>query len=182
MSAIQKTTRLHGLMAEFKTPEDLLAAAHKTYAAGYRDMDAYTPIPVEGLGDAIGFKKNYVSLAVLLGGLTGCSGGFGLLYWISTIAYAHNVAGRPMNSWVMYIPVTFECTVLLAALTAVFGMFAMNGLPQPYHPVFNVPEFARATRDRFFLCVEATDPQFDAERTKEFLRELSSFEVAEVEN
>jgi hypothetical protein len=104
------------------------------------------------------------------------------LYWISTIAYAHNVAGRPMNSWVMYIPVTFECTVLLAALTAVFGMFAMNGLPQPYHPVFNVPEFARATRDRFFLCVEATDPQFDAERTKEFLRELSSFEVAEVEN
>jgi len=182
MSAIQKTTGLHGLMAEFKTPEDLLAAAHRTYAAGYRDMDAYSPIPVEGLGDAIGFKKNYVSLAVLLGGLAGCTGGFGLLWWISKIAYAHNVAGRPFNSWVMYIPVTFECTVLLAALTAVFGMFAMNGLPQPYHPVFNVPEFARATRDRFFLCVEATDPKFHVEQTKAFLQELSSFEVAEVEN
>jgi hypothetical protein len=175
-------TGLYGLMAEFATPEQLLDAANKTYAAGYRKMDAYTPMPVEGLADAIGFRKHYVSQAVLAGGLFGCVGGFSLLYWISKIAYAHNVAGRPMNSWPAYIPITFECTVLVSALVAVFGMFAMNGLPQPYHPVFNVPEFARASKDRFFLCVEAADPIFDKERTREFLSTLTSYEVADVEN
>ncbi len=175
-------TGLYGLMAEFATPEQLLDAANSAYAAGYRQMDAYTPMPVDGLSEAIGFRRHYVSQAVLAGGLAGCIGGFSLLYWISTIAYAHNVAGRPMNSWPAYIPITFECTVLLSALTAVFGMFAMNGLPQPYHPVFNVPEFARASKDRFFLCVEAADPRFDKERTREFLATLTSYEVADVEN
>jgi hypothetical protein len=175
-------TGLYGLMAEFATPEELLEAAKKTYAAGYRQMDAYTPMPVEGLADAIGFRKHYVSQAVLAAGLTGCIGGFSLLYWISKIAYAHNVAGRPLNSWPAYIPITFECTVLLSALTAVFGMFAMNGLPQPYHPVFNVPKFARASKDRFFLCVEAADPLFDQKRTREFLSSLTPYEVADVEN
>jgi hypothetical protein len=173
---------LYGLMAEFEEPEQLVDAAEKAYQAGYRKMDAYAPMPVEGLSEAIGFHRNFVSLAVLIGGTLGCIGGFGLLFWISTIAYAHNIAGRPMNSWPMYIPVTFECTVLLAALTAVLGMLAMNGLPQPYHPVFNNPEFVkRGSTDRFFLCIEAVDPMFDLNQTKEFLYELHPEEVAEVE-
>jgi hypothetical protein len=171
-------------MAEFETPEELLAAAERAYGAGYRKMDAYSPIPVDGLAEAIGFgpKDNFVSRSVLAGGIAGCCGGFGLLYWIASIAYAHNVAGRPFTSWPMFIPVTFECTVLLAALTAVFGMFAMNGLPQPYHPVFNVDAFKRASRDRFFLCIESDDPKFGLDSTKQFLGEMTSFEVAEVEN
>jgi len=173
---------LYGLMAEFEEPEELLAAAERAYRAGYRKMDAYTPLPIEGLAEAIGFHRTWVSPLVLLGGLTGCMGGFGLLYWITTIAYAHNVGGRPFNSWPAYIPVTFECTVLLAALTAVIGMFALNGLPQPYHPVFNNPAFAeRASRDRFFLCIEAADPMFDRTQTAAFLETLHPEQVAEVE-
>jgi hypothetical protein len=173
---------LYGVMAEFEEPEELLAAAQNAYAAGYRKMDAYSPLPVEGLSDAIGFGRNYVALAVLIGGSLGCIGGFGLLWWITNVAYAHNVAGRPFNTWPAYIPVTFETTVLLAALTAFIGMFAMNGLPQPYHPVFNNPSFAdRASIDRFFLCIEASDPIFDLPKTKAFLAELNPIEVAEVE-
>lgn len=173
---------LYGVMAEFENPEALVSAAEKAYSAGYRQMDAYTPLPVEGLSEAIGFTRHWVSLAVLCGGVCGCIGGFGLLYWITTIAYAHNVAGRPFNSWPAYIPVTFECTVLLAALTAFAGMFMMNGLPQPYHPVFNNPRFAdRASIDRFYLCIEATDPMFDLSKTKGFLGDLNPVEVAEVE-
>jgi hypothetical protein len=172
---------LHGIMAEFADPEQLLHAARSAYAAGYRRMDAYAPMPVDGLAEAIGFRRNFVSPLVLAGGICGACGGFGLVYWISCIAYPFNVAGRPMNSWPAYIPITFECTVLIAALTAVVGMFAMNGLPLPYHPVFNVPEFARASTDRFFLCIEADDPKFDREGAKAFLYELSPIEVAEVE-
>ena len=173
---------LYGLMAEFETPEQLLSAAQRTYDAGYRKMDAYSPMPVEGLAEAIGFKKNWVSTVVLIGGLCGCIGGFGLLWWIAVIAYPHNVAGRPFDSWPMFIPITFECTVLLAALSSVVGMLAMNKLPMPYHPVFNVPEFAkRASIDRFFLCIEANDPKFDRQKTKAFLLELNPEEVAEVD-
>jgi len=173
---------LYGLMAEFETPEQLLSAAQRTYDAGYRKMDAYSPMPVEGLAEAIGFKKNWVSAVVLAGGLFGCVGGFGLLWWIAVIAYPHNVAGRPMDSWPMFIPITFECTVLLAALSSVVGMLAMNKLPMPYHPVFNVTEFAkRASIDRFFLCIEANDPKFDRQKTKAFLLELNPEEVAEVD-
>lgn len=172
---------LHGLMAQFKEPEQLLAAAESAHAQGYRAMDAYTPMPVEGLSEAIGFHKHYVAPAVLFGGLAGCMGGFGLMYWIATIAYAHNIGGRPMNSWPAFIPITFECTILLAALTAVFGTMAMNGLPMPYHPVFNLPSFKRASKDRFFLCIEASDPMFDRAKTREFLETLDPIEVAEVE-
>jgi len=172
---------LHGLMARFEDPEQLLEAANRAYGAGYREMDAYSPMPIEGLAEAIGFTRNFVAPAVLAGGLMGCIGGFSLLYWISMIAYPHNVGGRPFNSWPMYIPITFECTVLLAALTAVVGMLAMNKLPMPYHPVFNVQSFAeRGSIDRFFLCIEATDPKFDVEKTKEFLMGLNPEEVAEV--
>ncbi len=173
---------VYGLMAEFEEPEQLLEAAHRAYGAGYRNMDAYTPMPIEGLAEAIGFTRHWVSLVVLIGGLCGCVGGFMLLWWISVIAYPHNVGGRPFNSWPMYIPITFECTVLLAALSSVVGMLAMNKLPMPYHPVFNVPEFAaRASVDRFFLCIEASDPKFNLDQTKAFLLELNPEEVAEVE-
>ena len=173
---------LHGLMARFEEPEDLLAAAEKAYRAGYRKMDAYTPMPIEGLAEAIGFTRHWVSLVVLLGGLVVCVGGFGLLWWIAAVAYPHNVGGRPFVSWPMYIPITFECTVLLAGLSAVIGMLAMNGLPMPYHPVFNVQSFAeRASIDRFFLCIEAEDPKFDRTQTWAFLEQLHPEEVAEVE-
>jgi len=173
---------IYGLMAEFETPDQLLEAAHRAYQAGYRRMDAYSPMPVEGLAEAVGFRRNLVSPLVLVGGLAGCAGGFALLWWISVIAYPHNVGGRPFNSWPAYIPVTFECTVLLAALTAVIGMLALNKLPMPYHPVFNVHSFAeRASVDRFFLCIEADDPKFDLENTRAFLMELNPEEVAEVE-
>jgi len=162
---------IHGVMAEFNTPEEILAAAERAYAAGYRQMDAYTPFSVEGLAETIGFKKNYVALAVLIGGICGVAGGYSLLYWITVIAYAHNVGGRPLHSWPAYIPITFECLILISALTALVSMLAMNGLPKPYHPVFNVPEFERASRDKFFLCLESSDPKFRADEAAEFLRD-----------
>jgi hypothetical protein len=171
---------LHGLMAEFDEPEPLLEAAHRAYAAGYRQMDAYAPMPVEGLAEAIGFRSSAVSRIVFACGLAGACGGFTLCYWMSVIAYPHNVGGRPLNSWPAYIPITFESMVLLACLSAVVGMLALNGLPQPYHPVFNVERFARASRDKFFLCIEAADPKFDERSTRQFLETLHPREVMEV--
>lgn len=173
---------VYGLMAQFEEPEALLEAANRAYAAGYRNMDAYTPLPIDGLAEAVGFRRNWVSPIVLLFGMCGAAGGFGLLWWISVIAYPLNIAGRPFDSWPAYIPITFECTVLLAALSAVIGMLALNKLPQPYHPVFNVESFAqRASIDRFFLCIEASDPKFDLTKTRAFLDQLNPVEVAEVE-
>ena len=173
---------LYGIMAQFEEPEQLLKAAHQAYGAGYRKMDAYTPMPIDGLAEAIGFTRHWVSLVVLIGGLAGCVGGFTLLWWIAVIAYPHNVGGRPFVSWPMFIPITFECTILLAALSSALGMLAMNKLPMPYHPVFNVPSFSeRASIDRFFLCIEADDPKFDRSQTRAFLEELGPEEVAEVE-
>ncbi len=168
-------------MAEFDHSDELVEAAHRAYSAGYRKMEGYTPLPIEGLSEALGYKRHFVSLVVLIGGICGGLGGFSLMWWIATVAYAHNVAGRPMNSWPAFIPPTFECTILLAALSAVVGMFAMNGLPQPYHPVFNVPEFARASRDRFFLVIEAADPVFDLEKTRVFMNELKPAGVFDVD-
>ena len=168
---------IHGAMAEFQTPEDLIAACERAYASGYRRMDAYAPMPIEGLAEAIGYRKNNVALCVLIGGLCGVTGGFGLLEWITNIAYAHNVGGRPTNSWPAFIPITFECMILLAALTGFFCMLGMNGLPKPYHPVFNVPAFDRASVDRFFLCIESSDPKFNTADTLQFLREVGASEV-----
>jgi hypothetical protein len=169
-------------MAQFETPEHLLAAANRAYAAGYRNMDAYSPMPIDGLAEAVGFRRNWVAPIVLFMGMCGAAGGFSLLWWITVIAYPHNVAGRPFDSWPAYVPITFECTVLLAALSAVIGMLALNKLPMPYHPVFNVDSFAkRASVDRFFLCIEATDPKFEMMKTKAFLEQLNPAEVAEVE-
>ena len=171
---------IHGAMAEFDTPEDLLEACERAYAAGYRKMDAYAPMPVAGLAEAIGYRKNYVALAVLIAGICGVTGGYFLLWWITVIAYPHNVGGRPLHSWPSYIPITFECMILLASLTALISMLAMNGLPKPYHPVFNVPAFDRASIDKFFLCIESRDPKFRTDDTLEFLRDTGAREVTVV--
>ncbi|MEK6284131.1 MAG: DUF3341 domain-containing protein [Acidobacteriota bacterium] len=173
--------RLYGLMAEFEEPTSVVVAARRAHEEGYRKMDAYTPFPIEELTEAIGIRHTRLPLIVLIGGIAGCLGGFLLCYWVSTIAYPLNIGGRPLNSWPSFIPVTFECTILLAALSAVFGMLALNGLPQPYHPVFNVPSFEQATRNRFFLCIEASDPIFQEQVTREFLMELGPTEVSDVE-
>jgi hypothetical protein len=174
------TVAVYGVMGEFADAEALLAAAHRARAAGYRDMDAYAPMPVEGLAEAIGFQSSWVQRLVLAAGICGASGGFALCWWITVIAYPHNVAGRPLNSWPAYVAITFECMVLVACITAVVGMLALNGLPQPYHPVFNVERFARASRDRFFLCIEATDPRFDLAEIRAFLTGVNALEVMDV--
>jgi hypothetical protein len=171
---------IYGLMAEFDSPEDLLAAARRAHAEGYRHMDAYSPFPVEGLSEAIGAPHTRLPLLVLLAGLFGAFVGFASQYYVTVLDYPLNVGGRPLNSWPAYIPITFEVTILFAALTAVAGMIALNGLPMPYHPVFNVSAFDRASRDRFFLCIEAADPLFDLGETKRFLESLKPREVSEV--
>jgi hypothetical protein len=145
-------------------------------------MDGYSPYPIEELSEAIGFHHTRLPLIVLIGGMVGCLGGYLLQYWVSVIEYPMNIAGRPLNSWPSFIPVTFETTVLFAALAAVFGMLGLNGLPMPYHPVFNVPRFALASRDRFFLCIEAADPRFDRETTMQFLKSLGPRSVSEVQH
>jgi hypothetical protein len=172
---------MHGLMAEFDSPEPLIAAARRAFAEGFRRMDAYSPFPVEGLAEALGFHRTGVPLIVLIGGLIGCIGGFYLQYWVAVIDYPINVGGRPLNSWPSFIPVTFELTILIAALFAFFGVLALNGLPMPYHPVFNVDRFELASRNRFFLCIEAADPKFDSDRTRRFLESCGPYGVYEVE-
>ena len=175
-----KPAAIYGLMAEFETPNALVAATHHAHREGYRRMDAYSPFPIEELHEALGGHPTGLPLIVLIGGLFGCIGGYTLQYWVSAIAYPINVGGRPYHSWPAFIPVTFECTILVAALSAVLGMLALNGLPQPYHPVFNVPRFALASRNRFFLCIEARDPRFDLEKTRRFLETLGPREVTTV--
>jgi hypothetical protein len=171
---------IYGLLAEFADANALVHAARVTHAVGYRQVDAYSPFPVEGLAEAIGFRKTRLPLVVLLGGIVGGVGGFFMMWYSAVVDYPLNIAGRPYFSWPMFIPITFELTVLVAALCAVLGMLGLNGLPMPYHPVFNVPGFARASRDRFFLCVEATDPKFDRALTARFLADLGPREVVEV--
>lgn len=171
---------IYGLLAEFAGPDQLVEAARAAHRDGYRKMDAYTPFPVEGLAEAIGFRMTRLPLLILVGGLVGCLGGFMLQYWVAVSAYPENIGGRPLNSWPAFIPVTFELTVLLAAITAVCGMVGLNGLPMPYHPLFNVPRFAEASRDCFFLCVEARDRRFDHDGTRRFLETLQPRRIFEV--
>jgi hypothetical protein len=177
-----KRTPVYGMMAEFDTPTALVAAIHKARAAGYRAMDAYSPIPVEEVAEALHIHDRLLPMLVFLGGLAGGIGGFALATWTSVVDYPINVGGRPFFSWPSFLPVTFECTVLVAAATCVLGLLALNGLPMPYHPVFNVPQFALATREKFFLCIEARDPQFDLQETRRFLETLEPLSVAEVED
>jgi hypothetical protein len=173
---------LYGLMAEFDDVNSLTEAAKRTYAEGYRKMDAYSPFPIEPVWEAMHVHDRPVSFFVLCGGLVGMVTGFGLCYWVSTIAYPLNIGGRPLNSWPAFIPVTFELTILIASFCAVISMLALNGLPMPYHPVFNVPSFSRASQDKFFLAIEAVDPKFDRTKTFEFLKSLGPREINEVEN
>ena len=171
---------IYGLMAEFDDPNALVAATYRAYHMGYRQMDAYSPFPIEELHEALGAPHSKLPLIVLIGGLCGGLGGYYLQYWIAAITYPINVGGRPFHSWPAFIPVTFECTILAAALSAVLGMLALNGLPMPYHPVFSVPRFALASRNRFFLCIESQDPKFDINGTRHFLETLSPREVTTV--
>jgi hypothetical protein len=175
------TPPLYGIMAEFDNPSDLVAAARQTYAAGYRRINGYSPYPIEELSEAIGFTKTSLPLIVFIGGLIGGLGGFFMQYWMEVIDYPLNVGGKPFNSWPAFIPITFECTVLVAAFSAVLGMLILNKLPQPYHPVFNAPNFALATRDKFFLVIEANDPKFKHDEATAFMKTLGAMEVNDVE-
>ena len=174
------TAPLYGLMAEFDDPGRLVHAAKRTYAEGYRNIDTFSPYPIEEAWEAIGHHDRRLSTIVLLGGLAGLLTGLGLQEWVHTVAYPINIAGKPLNSWPQFIPVIFELTILFAAISAVLGMIVLNKLPMPYHPVFNVPRFDRATRDKFFLLVEASDPKFDHQRTRDFLKGLEASEVNDV--
>ena len=172
---------IYGVMAEFDDATALVRAAGRAHDEGYRKMDAYSPVPIEELHEAMHIHDNRLPAIVLGGGVFGAIAGYGLQYWASTIAYPINVGGRPLHSWPAFIPVAFETTILAAALSAVLGMLALNGLPQPFHPVFNVPRFALASRNRFFLCIEARDPKFNIDSTRAFLQSLGAREVTTVE-
>jgi len=177
-----KSYGIFGLMAEFPDPKSLTAAARKVCAAGYRRVEAYSPFPIEGVIEALHPHHSKVPLFVLAGGILGGLGGFGLQMWVNLSAYPLNIGGRPLVSWPAFIVPTFECTILAASLSAVIGMFALNGLPMPYHPVFNVPRFsAHASSDGYFLLIAADDPKFDRWATESFLKQLEPSEVSEVE-
>jgi hypothetical protein len=171
---------LYGILAEFDDADELVAAAERVHEAGYRRVEAYSPMPVEGLADAIGFHRTRMPLVVLVGGIVGGLSGYGLQYYATVVAYPMNVGGRPLHSWPAFIPVTFEMTILFAALAAVLGMLAMNGLPRPHHPLFGVPQFDRASRDRFFLCIMRSDPLYHERTTRELLETLGATEVIDV--
>jgi hypothetical protein len=173
-------SKIYGVMGEFESAKELIRAAAKTREAGYKKMDAYAPYPVEGLSEALGLRRNLVPLLTLLGGLGGGLTGFGFQYWVNVLSYPMNIGGRPLNSWPAFIPVTFELTILGASTFAVFGMLALNKLPHPHHPVFNVERFARASTDRFFICIEATDPKFSVTESTRFLQSLNAQHVTEV--
>ena len=170
----------YGVMAEFEDPTSLVNAARTAYEMGFRKLDAYTPFPIEELSDVLHLHRNKLPLIVLAGGLLGGLTGYLLQWFVTVIYFPINVGGRPLHSWPSYIVITFELTILFGAIATVLGLLALCGLPMPYHPVFNVPRFSAASRDRFFLCIEATDPLFDHDKTAEFLEGLEAREVSEV--
>ncbi|MBI1358160.1 MAG: DUF3341 domain-containing protein [Acidobacteria bacterium] len=176
-------SKLFAVAAEFDSPEALLEAIGKTRKAGYTKIETYTPFPIHGLREAIGFKKPILPWIVFGAGLTGMCGGFFLEYWVQVLNMPYNIGGKPLNSWPAFIPITFETTVLLASLTCVFGMLAFNGLPRHHHPIFNYPRFAEVMNDKFLLTIEAKDPKFDPTAIREFFAaDLGSSEVHEVED
>jgi Protein of unknown function (DUF3341) len=171
---------IYGILAEFPDADSLVAAANRVREAGYRRADAYAPFPVHGLAEALRSRRTRVPMLTLAGGLFGACGGFFMLWYANTQCYIINVGGRPLNSWPAFIPITFEMGVLFAALSTVVGLIALNGLPMPYHPLFNVPSFTGASKDRFFLCIESADRKFDLLKTRQFLTDLHPLEVVEV--
>jgi hypothetical protein len=174
---------IYGLLAEFNTPRDMVLATEQAHQAGYRRMECYTPYPVEEAAEALRFHKNRVPLMCLLGGLMGLTTAFLMETWINTMAYPLNIAGRPLMSWPAFIIPAYEWTILFAGLSAAFAMIAMNGLPQTYHPLFNAPNFRNgATTDKFFLCLEATDPKFSPGETRAFLEQFAAVSVVEVDH
>ncbi|MGH9326317.1 MAG: DUF3341 domain-containing protein [Terriglobia bacterium] len=168
---------IYGVMAEFDNTKDLLEAAHRARAAGYRQVDAFSPLPVEGLSEAVGFPRTSLPLITFIGGLIGCCGGFFLQYYPNAMGYPLDIGGKPFDSWPAFIPITFELTILFAALFCFFGLIIQCGLPTPYHPVFNVPRFALASRERFFICIKSKDPKFDVEQVKRFFQDMNPYEV-----
>ena len=178
--AANTSTPFYGLMAEFDSAQALLDAAHKVRLAGYTRADAFSPFPIHGLAEALGFRERKVARVVLAAGITGALAGYGMEYWTQVVAYPMNIGGRPFHAWVSFIPPAFETTILFAAFSAVIGMLALNGLPQPYHPVFNVARFSLASQDKFFLAIEASDPKFDAGATRQFMSSLHPREVVQV--
>ena len=175
-----KRDPIYGTMAEFDSPTALVEAAKRTHEAGYRKIDAYSPIPIEGLAEEIGFHHGEVPLVVLIGGIVGGLTGYAMQYWMSAVAYPLNIGGKPPHSWPAFIVITFEMTILFAGISAVFGMLALNGLPMPYHPVFNVPRFVFASKDRFFLIVFSSDKKYSLTETRRFLESLNPRSVSEV--
>jgi hypothetical protein len=172
---------LYGLVAEFETADAILSAAGRTREAGYRRTDAFTPFPVDGLTEALCKGDFIMPILMLIGGLLGCIGGFSFLWWCTDFSFPLNIGGAPLFGWPSWVPITFEATVLTSALTGVIGLFAVNGLPMPYHPVFDAPDFDRASSDRYFLCIEAADPKFDREETRQFLQSVGAVQVSAVE-
>ncbi|MFO7169798.1 MAG: DUF3341 domain-containing protein [Chloroflexota bacterium] len=173
---------LYGLVAQFDDPDKLIQAAAQARSAGYTKLDAFSPIPLHGLEEALGLRRTRLPWLIFAGGLAGAAGIFALATWVNLVAYPINIGGRPLFSWPAFIPITFEGMVLLASFAAVFGMILLNGLPMPYHPVFNTPNFERATTDLFFLAVESSDPQFDLTKTRQFLESLGAQQVSSVNN
>lgn len=178
---MDEENNIYGLMAEFSSDEEILAATKSAYDHGFRKMDAFAPFPIEGLAEALGRKNTAVPLIVLAGGICGGLGGYFMQWYASAVSYPLNIGGRPLNSWPMFIPITFELTVLCAAFAAIIGMLALNRLPEPHHPVFNVPEFERASTDKFFLCILSDDPKFNLTATHRFLEMLKPEKIFEIE-